>query len=693
MTNFSDLVNARSVAIVGASDRPSKVGYRPLRYLLEYGYTGKIFPINPSRDTCQGLPCFPSLTDLPVVPELVAVVVSAELVPGVLREAAQLGSRTAVVISAGFGETGERGRILEQEIRQIADENRMQVIGPNSVGVIHAENKLTVTFTEALIRGPVIDGSIGVVSQSGAFGTVIYAEARERGLGIRTYVSSGNEAHLTYSDYLKEFVEDEHISVIGGYLEGLREGERFMAAARRARELDKPIVILKVGNSDDGRRAAQSHTGALSGNASGYVAAFERLGVLQVRDEGELLDTIEAFNTLRVRPKSTRVAIVTMSGGSAVLTSDLLDRAGVDLAVLSPETVETIKELLPPYATTANPIDVTGQFVTDAGALGDVLRAIADDPEVDVILAFSGLGWSGGESGWIAGMSAFSHPTVPIIAVVPLCSQEDRLTLRAAGVPAYRSARQAVQVLEALQRWGRWARPSEVATPRAFAALPAHAGNVGEDETKRLLAEVGIRIPANGIARSADQARQIAASIGGSLVLKLEIPELTHKTEVGGVRVGVRPDEAGDVYESLAEIAGSIGVASSDIAVRVEAFVASEVECAVGLVAAEPFGHLVMVGLGGTQLELTQDVIFRLAPVTVEEAREMISSLKSAALFDGWRGGPAADGEALAEIVAEVSRLSVDIGDRLVELDINPVAILPRGEGAVALDALMVLSD
>ncbi len=691
MAQLSDLLNASSIAIVGASDRPSKVGYRPLRYLLEYGYEGRIFPINPTRDTCQGLTCYAFLADLPIVPELVAIIVSAERVPSVLREAAKLGTRSAVVISAGFGETGERGRDLETELRQIANDNGMQVIGPNSVGVIHAPNKLTVTFTEALIRGPVIDGSIGVVSQSGAFGTVIYAEARDRGLGIRTYVSSGNEAHLTYSDYLAEMVEDEQITVIGGYLEGLREGKRFMRAAQRARDLDKPIVLLKVGNSDDGRRAAQSHTGALSGSAIGYEAAFDRLGVVQVRDEVELLDTIEAFNTLRVRPARTRVAIVTMSGGSAVLTSDLLDREGVSLAVLSAETVDAIKALLPPFATTVNPIDVTGQFVTDAGALGDVLSAIAEDPDVDVIIAFSGLGWSGGESGWIAGMSAFHHPTVPIIAVVPLCSTEDRLTLRAAGVPAYRSARQAVQVLGALQRWGRWVRPPEGATERASTLLPT--GTLGEDETKRLLSEVGIRIPEYGIAKSPDEARRIATSIGGLLVLKLEVPELTHKTEVGGVRVEVLPEDASAVYESLAEIAGRIGANSVNVPVRVESFVKSVAECAVGIVTAAPFGHLVMVGFGGTQLELTQDVTFRLAPVTVDEAREMITSLKGAALLDGWRGGPAGDGEALAEIVAQVSRFSVNMGDRLVELDINPVAVLERGKGAVALDALMVLSE
>lgn len=471
MVDLRPLLAPAAVAVVGASPDPGKVGHRPLRFLLDHGYRGRIYPVNPGYPEILQLRCYPSLRDLPEVPEAVAIIVAAARVPEVLAEAAALGVRAAVIISSGFAEAGPAGARLQEEVAEIARRSGMAVCGPNTVGLVHTGCNLALTFSEALTRGRLLPGPVGFVSQSGAFGTVILALARERGIGIRTYINSGNEAHLELADYLAHLVADPEIRVIGGYVEGIRNGPAFLAAARQALARRKPVVLVKVGRSERGTRAAACHTGAAAGLDQEYEAAFHAAGIIRARDEQELLDLLEAFQAVPRLPRGRRVAVVTMSGGAGILLADQLAELGLELADLTPDTAARLRRLLPPYASILNPIDVTGQFVTSSAGLAEVLAAVAADPQVDSVVVFTGLAWATGE-GWSDGMrQAAAAAGKPLLAVWPAAAGEPVARLRAAGVPVLGSPHRAAAALAALVRYSETVgRPAEAGDAAGAAA-------------------------------------------------------------------------------------------------------------------------------------------------------------------------------------------------------------------------------
>jgi acyl-CoA synthetase (NDP forming) len=680
-----DLLDAVSVAVVGASEDSAKVGYRPVRYLLDHGYRGRILPVNPRLDRCQGLPCAATLSDLDEPPDVVVVVVRAQLVPGVLEEAARLGVRGAVVISSGFGESGEAGAELEREVAAIARRHSMAVCGPNSVGIVHTPARLTLTFTEGLVRGELREGRIGMVSQSGAFGTVIFAQAQARGLGLRTYVSSGNETVLGFADYLEDLVADPGVSVIGGYLEGLRDGQRFLEAAATAREHEKPVVLMKVGTTEHGGRAAISHTGMLAGDDRAYDAAMRRAGVVRVSDERELLDVLCAFDTLAERPRGGRVAVVSMSGGAGVLLTDLVSRSGLSMAELSPATRAALEELLPAFASARNPIDLTGQFVTNSEGLTDVLGIVRGDPGVDAVIVFTGLGWAE-RANWVDALLQ-AGGDAPLLCIYPLCGPEQRERLHRGGIPVYEGSVEAVRALRAVVRWTAWTPPER---PAPLVVAPAaRVGTLTEAAAKELVAGAGLAVPGGRVVRSAQQADAAARELGGRLVLKASSSALAHKTEVGGVLLDV---QAGDAAAAFERVRAAVAARRPDRPapdVLVERMVEGELECVIGAVRTPPFGHLVMVGVGGIHVETMGDVAFGLAPVSAGDARAMIESLRAYPVLCGARGGPPLDVDALAAAVSTVSRLAADLGESLEELDLNPVCLRANDGGAVVLDALV----
>lgn len=720
------LLEAQSVAIVGASGDDRKIGNRPVRFLSSSDFAGRVYPVNPKLAECCGLPCFPTLTALPECPDLVVVVVNATLAPSVLEEAGSLGVPSAIVLSSGFAELGGRGSQLQADLVDIARKYGITMCGPNSVGVVHTPTNLVATFSEALTRGGIPAGSIGVVSQSGAYGTILLAEARARGLGIRTYVSTGNEAALGLGDYIGALVEDPEVRVIGGYVEGISDATAFVEALDDAVVADKPVVLLKAGRSDRGGAAAASHTGALAGRDEVYEAVFRRHGVVRARADAEFVDILEAFETLDTLPSGSQVAVVTMSGGAGVLIADLVDEVGLEMATFSEVTTSQLNRILPTFASIANPVDLTGQFVTNGDGLLGVLATIGADSGVDIVIAYEGLAWQT-DGHWFDAIAELAGRGIPVLVVRPVAEPEVHSRYRAVGVPVYHSASSAVNVARAIVGWGiaraKRTRAVGMRSSDAVSAAPATrlvngrdafpparhrsggakpswlepldglAGVIREEEAKKILARFGLMVPRGATARSPQEACCIAAGLGGRVVLKIDAPGVLHKTEIGGVIVGVAQDDVSRAFASLIERAAAAGFRREELAVRVEELVAGGVEFMVGAVRSNPFGTMIAVGLGGTVTELIGDIAFAIAPVVPAEAAQMLASLRTVPILRGYRGGVVLDEQALIEVICGVSQMADNLGDRLVELDCNPVLVRPLGKGAVVIDAALVLTS
>ncbi len=549
---------------------------------------------------------------------------------------------------------------------------------------------MALTFTAALTSGPLAPpGRIGMVSQSGAFGTVLYGIARDRAIGLHTYISAGNEAQLGISDYIAAFVKHPEITTIGGYIEGIRDGPSFSEAALAARASGQPIVIVKVGASEAGTSAAASHTGALTGDDRAYDAAFRRFGIARAVDDQHLLDLLDAFDVLEELPSGNRVAIGSMSGGAGVLLCDAAEEHGLVVPPFTAELKARLADVLPPYAAVANPVDFTGQFVTDTAGLRTVVAELAAAESSDAVIIFAGLGWTAGGA-WVDPVTDAAGSGAPIIVVSPLATEGQRDRLRKAGIPTYHSALQAIRVLETLVAWNTWT-PAEAVDPIEEPWSQVRGMISSEANVKALLADAGLSTPKGVVVASAAEAEKAAATLGSRLAMKVQAEGLDHKTEVGGVRLGVAAPEAGTVFDEIVAEVGESDWGTEVTGVLVEEMVEGGLEAIIGSTWHEPFGHVVMVGLGGVSVELLGDVAFALAPFGPDDARVLIESLRSYPLLSGYRGSVSLDIEALADTLSVVSRLAAGAGPTLRELDLNPVKVLPVGKGTVILDALAVV--
>ncbi len=684
------MLEAESIAIVGASGDASKIGYLPVEYLVNFGYGGKIYPVNPRLSETQGHTVYPSLSALPEVPDIVAIMVAAPRVPAVLEEAGRLGIKAAVVITAGFAEVDDDGTALQSRLVEIADAYGIDMIGPNSVGIIHSPSKMALTFTAALRQGPLApSGRIGIVSQSGAFGTVLYGLARHQGLRIHSYISAGNEAQLGIPEYVAAMVDHPDIRTIGGYIEGIRDGAAFVEAALAARRAGKPMVFVKVGASAAGATAAASHTGALTGNDQAYDAAFARCGVARAVDEQHMLDLLQAFDVLPTLPAGKRLAIASMSGGAGVQLCDAAAACGLDVLPFDDGVIARLQEVLPPFAAVANPVDFTGQFVTNPTGLRTVMRELSAAGTADAVVLFAGLGWSAGGK-WVQPVVEAAGSGSPIVVVSPMATEEQRSRLTAAGVPVYETLRQATRVVASLVAWNSWL-PAEAVAP-LNPGVAFDGGPVTEAAAKAMLAAIGVGVPRGVVATSPEEA-VAAAGIDGRVVMKIQADGVDHKTEAGGVRVGVAAGDVAAVYDEIVSAVAGYAPDATSQGVLVEEMISGGVDAVIGTTWQPPFGHVVMVGLGGVTVELLDDVAFALAPVGPAEARSMIESLRGYPLLDGYRGAAPADVDALAHAVSVISRLAAGMGQGLRELEVNPIRVLPVGSGAVALDALAFMCD
>jgi acetate---CoA ligase (ADP-forming) len=706
--DLNNLFHPRSVALIGVSNEQNKLSGRPFRFFREYGYAGKIYPVNPKYSEIAGVPCFPKLSDIPAEVDLAVITLPASAVPEAMTECATKGVKAAAIISSGFAEVGGEGVRLQDELQRIASENGIAVCGPNCSGFVYFPDKVTATFSVGLDGGFPEAGPAAFISQSGALSSYILGAAKQRGLAFRYWITTGNECALSFTDYLQYVLEDPEVRLVLGYLEDARDGEAFQVAARRALVLDKPLIIMKTGRSEAGAKASVSHTGSLAGTDEVYQAVFSKHGVLRAENLDELFDLALVAQAPR-RPRRKRAQVVSISGAAGILMADVGNEFGLEFADLSDATKDELQKIMPAFASIANPMDVTAEAVARPELLSRAAELILKDPNVDNLVMFFGI-VPGAHEKLATAMAQVAQGTDKLVMMTwfPLPRDEIWMNLAHAGVPVFPEPARGIRAL------GKMA--LSVATRERILSLqPApstkktnlvfeidkildQAVNDGrkalsEFEAKSLLKAWGLTVPHGGVARTAPEAHSLASSIGRPVALKACSPDLLHKTEAGVIRLGVKtPEEVENAFEEILGAAKKWNPAAWLDGVLVEEMISGETrEVIVGARQDLRFGPVVTFGLGGIFVEAIKDFAVWPAPLTLEEAREMIASIRGYRILTGFRRHPAADLEAVAQVLCQVGQLACQWQERIAELEINPLFVLPEGTGVIVGDALAVL--
>lgn len=699
------LLRPRSIAILGASEDFAKINGRPLKFLLDTGYPGRIFPVNPKYPKLAGLDCFPDVASIPGPVDLAIVALPATAVLDAVARCAEKGVRAAVVFSSGFGEMGEEGRRLEQKLGDLARRTGLVVCGPNTLGFMNTLDRVMATFSQAA-DGETPAGPVAFVTQSGAFGTAIFALARQRGISFGYFVNSGNETDAGFSELLGHVVADTRVTVASGYIEGLKDGRSLLATADRALEAGKPVVIVKVGRSSAGARAAMSHTGSLAGSDRVYSGVFRQKGIVRADQEEELLDLVSAFSLCPL-PEGRGIGLVTQSGGAGVLMADRAEQVGLVVPELAEETRAALRKVVPPFGSVKNPVDITAQFIADPGLLRASLEIVLEDPRVDAAIFYLGLMDRFADQVTANIREVHRKTRKPLVVAWAAAPERGLRALRESGICALPSAVRAVNAVRGLVEYAearrRWqadgARPVPSAPGRgeairaaAEAALARGRRALDTRTAASLLEPYGVRFARAELARTADEAAAAAAAIGYPVALKLESPAVQHKTEIGGVRLDLA--DAAAVRAAFGELVEAARRHRPDAevdGVLVQEMVRGGVEVVVGVHQDPQFGPVVMAGLGGVLVEALEDVAFRAAPVGPAEADAMLRELRGYRILEGVRGRPRADIGALVDLLTGVSRFAVDAAGSVSALDLNPLVVLPEGRGVVAVDVLAVV--
>ncbi|MDO8136352.1 MAG: acetate--CoA ligase family protein [Candidatus Brocadiales bacterium] len=688
-----------SIAVIGAAREEHKVGHSVLKNILQYGFQGRIYPINPKADSILGLKAYPSVKSVEDSVELAVLVLPSQLTLEVIDECAQKGIYSAVIISGGFKESGVDGAAREKELLSKIKRYGMRVIGPNCLGVINTHHCLNATF--AASSPP--KGDIAFFSQSGALCTAILDWAQRERIGFSKFVSMGNIVDISEVDLLEALEEDPETRVILGYIEGIKDGRAFMEVASRVTK-KKAVVITKAGGSAAGARAASSHTGSLAGSDKAFSAAFLQAGVLRARTLEELFDLARAFSYQEVL-RGPGVAIITNAGGPGIIASDAVEYAGLRMSSFTKETVDGLRGGLPPFANLYNPVDILGDAKSERYRYA--MEGVIKDENVHAILviltpqAMTDMDETARAVGEISAR-AKRKAVVASFMGGPLAERGAEV-LSQYKVPNYPFPERAISVLSAMYRQRQWVeRPVEepklfkgdkVAVREVFRqCLERGYSTLAEGEAREVISAYGFSVPRSILVNSKESAIKVAEEIGYPVVLKVASPDILHKSDIGGVRVGIR--NSSDVVQAFEEILEKARRRMPDALVHgvfVQEMVRGGKEVILGATLDPQFGPLLMFGLGGIYVEVLKDVSFRVAPITQRDAREMLGEIRAYPLLKGARGESPVDLEAIVEGLQRLSQLVTDF-PQVLELDINPLSVLPKGKGAVAIDARINIS-
>lgn len=691
------LFKPRSVAVIGASADQHKVGYSLLNNLIRFSYQGVIYPVNPKTEEILGLKTYADLQAIPGEVDLAVIAIPAAHVPEAVRDCIRNKIPSAVIISAGFKEAGSAGILLEEELKSLVRDNAIRILGPNCLGVINTSCFLNATFAAGMLP----PGRIAFFSQSGALGIAILDWAIGNKIGFSKFISLGNKADLNETDFIEYFINDDETDIILGYIEDVVQGRRFLEMAGKATKV-KPILLVKSGGTQAGARAASSHTGALAGSENAFNAAFKQCGIMRAEGIEDLFETAKAFNSKKF-PLGNNLLIITNAGGPGIIAADTAERLGINLPQLSKATTETLSALLPKNASLYNPVDIIGDATADR--YRTVFEHALTDPAVDGFLVIltpqSTINVEDTANEVIRISQKSDKPFITSFMGMERVRSSIEL-LKASSIPNFSYPEPAVKAFKKLYDYGVWARQGDIALPdipidkgsiatRIHEAVTRGQFQFAEDDSREILTSCGFRFPVKELAATPRAAAAAARRIGFPVVMKISSPDILHKTDIGGVRVGVgSKKEAEEAFSQITLNAKKFMPQAFINGVTVYEMVPKGKEVILGISYDRTFGHMIMFGLGGIYVEVLKDVSFRIVPLTKTDAEEMVREIKTYQLLKGARGEKPVDLDAITDAILRLSRLATDFPE-VIELDINPLVVTEKG--ATALDARITLSQ
>lgn len=689
-STLSALFDAKSVAVIGASSDPDRIGGRVLRFLRESGYQGKLFPINRSGSEIQGLPAYPSILDVPEVPDQAIIVVPTGGVEAALRDAIEKGVKSVVVLTAGFAEINAEGRVVQDRLAAMCKASGVRMVGPNSLGLLNVESRLFSTFSVVLYGVRPKAGDIALATQSGAFGSALYGAATLRGMGFSKIVATGNEADVDVAEAIDYLADDPSTKVIMTALESAQDGQKLRRALLKAAKARKPVIVMKVGRSELGAAAAATHTGSLAGNDAAYDAVFAECGAYRARSQEEMLDIAYLISTTGHLPVNNELGVLTSSGGIGVMVADVCGDSGLTMPAL-PDAAKTAMLELLPFAVAANPLDVTAQITSVRNGTVRALDVMLSNSSYGTTLAYlasAGLAPASFKTNYEAPFTELKarHPERDVIVVTLSVPEVDR-ELEKIGIPVFNDATRATLALGAAATIrARWADLYEPSDARK------HVSSLGDVSTealaKQALAEAGLPVPQDVLAVTTDAAVAAAEAMGYPVVLKIVSPQIVHKTEVGGVVLHVGNADA--VRASHQQILDNVHARAPDAqidGILVCPMIVGGTEMILGVSNDATFGPMILVGAGGINTELYKDVCLISAPLTQARARQALEKVKATALLKGWRGSSPKDTDALVKAMVKLSDFAMNHPE-VMSVDVNPLVV--RESGAAVLDAVIV---
>ncbi|HJU32436.1 MAG TPA: acetate--CoA ligase family protein [Hyphomicrobiaceae bacterium] len=696
--SFDKLFHPKGIAIIGASADLGRIGGHPIKALKKAGYAGGVYPINPKYPELHGLTCYPDVMALKDPCDLAIVAVPAPGVAKAIRDCGKAGIPFAVILTAGFRETGAEGRKLEAELKKAIDESGVRAVGPNCQGMLSIQARVWAAFGSVADETDFRPGSVSCAFQSGGFGYAVVNLAEAQGVGFRYCVSSGNETDIAMPELLSSFLDDPGTSLAFAYLEGTPDARPLLDLGRKSLQTGKPVLIWKAGTTDAGVKAAASHTANMTGTYDLYRAAMRQCGIIEVDDVEPIVDLAKLFGQGRL-PKGNAVGVLSISGGSGVVFADAAVRDGLTLPPFAPQTLSRLREMIPAFGSAENPADITAALFNDKTLFARTLDVVLEDPGLDqlVVLIASISGPAAAHSAEV--IAAAAAKTDKPVSVQwsgrQAKSEEAAKALAAANVPFVTTPVRLARAAAILSRFAADQRrllprrAPEVKSPKDL-ELPAGAVTLNEAESKAVLRAFRVPVAKEVFVAAGSDVLAAASKLKAPYAVKVVSREVPHKTEAGGVKLGVTRDGLADAARQVSDSARK-HVPGATIEGVLVSEMASGLETLIGVINDPSFGPVVALGLGGVFTEVLKDVTYRVAPFDIDTANDMIADLRAAKLFEGYRGKPAADKKALAETLVAVSKMASALAPRLKELDINPVFVGPVGAGVVAADALVVL--
>ncbi|RNB88809.1 CoA-binding protein [Brevibacillus nitrificans] len=704
---YKPLLSPESVAVVGASNTPGSIGHTAIKNFADIDFRGKVYGVNPRYEEVVGFPCYPSLLAIDSPIDVVIVAVASHLVEGTIRECIEKKVKFLVIFSSGFAETGESGRSKQNEIMELCKANDIRVVGPNALGIYNNQNKVLHSFIPVSSLAPTPIGEIAVISQSGATGMTFVSTAGDEEIGFSYMFTTGNQMDLNTNDFLEIAIEDASTKVISLYMEAVPNGEKLKQSAKKALAARKPIVALKAGRSDAGMKAALSHTASMTGSNQSFKTVVEQLGVTVVEEIEEMINALKVFRSGK-RPAGKRVATLVISGAAGIMLADTVTELGLEMAVLEESTKHRLAEIVPSYCSLTNPVDIASTYTGDQRLYKHCIETLAAAEEVDIVIVHLPQIGPLGEKMANEIVEVAGSTTKPIIVAITGPEQHFgtvKRILNRGYVPQYSSLKSAgiaaKQLVSYEERYHRSLRQKELEIEQTAAALelvPIEINDVSvltEPEVKQILQSFGVPVPKHVTVTKRDELLEKVKELKYPVAAKIVSRQITHKSDAGGVVLSINDERAlASAYDSiLAQVRENCPEALIEGVLVEEQVEGPFLEAFVGIKRDPVMGPIMICGLGGIYVEVLKDIAQRPAPISEEDALEMIQELKCYPIFTGIRKGLRYDVSAFAKALSQLSQIAVSMGDKWTGLEINPLIIRPSGEGVVALDGLLIVEE